>query len=78
MIEYFQQVYSQILGYFPNFLHPYISIVLALLLIYSIYEVIKSNFIYLIVLIVLLPAAIPILKSVFDSIFSIIKFLLGM
>ncbi len=77
MIGYFQGVYTQLLSYFPDFLHPFISIVLALFLIYSIYQVVKSNFIYLIALIVLLPASIPILRSIADSLLVIIRYLLG-
>lgn len=69
--------YNQILGYFPNFLHPYISVALAIFLVYSIFQVLKRNFIYLIVLIILLPASVPILKGVWEALVSIIKFLLG-
>lgn len=69
--------YNQILGYFPNFLHPFISIGLAVFLIYSIFQVLKRNFIWLIVLVILLPASIPILKGVWSALLSVVKFLLG-
>lgn len=69
--------YNQILGYFPNFLHPFISIALAVFLVYSIFQVLKKNFIYLIVLVVLLPASVPILKSLWEVLLGVIKFLLG-
>lgn len=78
MFDYFQQIYNQLLGYFPAFLHPVISVVLAVLLIYSIFQVIKRNFIFLIVLVVLLPASVPILKNIVDSLVKIVKYLLGM
>ncbi len=77
-MDYLQGIYQQFLSYFPGFLHPIISIVIAILLVYSIFQTLKRNFIFLIVLVVLLPASIPILKSVVDILISFIKFLLGM
>ncbi len=76
-MAYFQELYTQLLSYFPGFLHPVISIALAALIIYAIFQTARQNFIYIIVLVILLPASIPILKSVVDSVVSIIKFLLG-
>jgi hypothetical protein len=40
-------------------------------------QALKRNFIYLIVLVVLLPASIPILKGVVEFIIELIKYLLG-
>ena len=77
MLAYITQIYNQFLGYFPNFLHPIISLALAVLLAYSIFQALKKNFIFLIVLAVLLPAAVPILKAVGEGIIELMKFLLG-
>lgn len=71
-----QDLYTQFLGYFPNFLHPVISLVLVIFLVYSIFQVLKKNFIYLILLVVLLPAAIPIIKQIFATILTVIRYLL--
>lgn len=71
-------LYNQFLSIFPASLHPFISIALAIFLIYSIVQVIRRDFIYLIVLIVLLPASIPILKSVAEVLLQFIKYLLHM
>ncbi len=71
-----QNLYNQFLGIFPDFLQPFISIALALLLIYSVFQTVKQNFIWLIALIVLLPASIPILKDVFTAVVAFIKVLL--
>lgn len=77
MIIYFTDLYNQFLNYFPTFLHPIISLVLVVFLVYSIFQALKRNFIFLIVLVVLLPASVPILKSVVQGIVELITFLLG-
>ena len=77
-MEFLTGLYQQFLGFFPNFLHPFISIAVVIFLIYSIVQAIKSNFIFLIIIVVLLPASIPILKSVADILINFIKYLLGM
>jgi hypothetical protein len=76
MIQQLQQLYTGLLDLFPTFLHPFISIALAILLVVSIVQVLKRNFVYLVVLVVLLPASIPILKNVFDALLGFIKFIL--
>ena len=76
-MQYLQNLYNQFLSYFPGFLHPVISIIVVIFLVYSIVQLLKRNFIWLIVLVVLLPASIPILKNVVDVLVSLIKFLLG-
>lgn len=59
-------------------MHPIISIIVVIFLVYSIVQALKRNFIFLIVLVVLLPASIPILKNVVDILIGFIKWLLGM
>lgn len=71
-----QNLYIEFLTNFPENLRPIISIGLAVLLVYAVLKVIKKDFIYIIALIVLLPASIPILKSVWEGVVSFIKFLL--
>lgn len=71
-----EELYRQFLGFFPVFLQPVISLVIAIFLVFSIIQVIKRNFIYLILLVVLLPAAIPVLKEIWKSVLAVIKFLL--
>jgi hypothetical protein len=77
MIMYFQEVYTQFLANFPGWLHPFISLALAALLVYSIFQVIKQNFVYLILLVILLPASIPFLRNLFDTVMAIVKYLFG-
>lgn len=72
-----QSLYIQFLSNFPETLRPFISIGLAVLLVYAIFKVIKKDFIYLIALVILLPASVPILKNVWQGIVMFIKFLLN-
>jgi hypothetical protein len=77
-MEFLTNLYNQFLSFFPSFLHPVISIIVVIFLVYSIVQALKKNFIFLIILVVLLPASIPILKQVFDILITFIKYLLGM
>lgn len=72
-----QSLYLEFLGNFPENLRPIISIGLAVLLVYAVLKVIKKDFVYIIALIVLLPASIPILKSVWEGVAGFVKFLLN-
>jgi len=72
-----QSLYLQFLTNFPVSLRPLISIGLAVLIVYSIFKVIKKDWIFLIALIILLPASQPILQSVWQGIVVFIKFLLN-
>ncbi len=72
-----QSLYLQFLTNFPENLRPVVSIALAVLLLYSVFKVIKKEFVYIIALVVLLPASVPILKNVWQGILAFVKFLLG-
>lgn len=72
-----QQLYVEFLKNFPTSLQPVISIGLAVLLVYSIFKILKKDFIFLIALVVLLPASVPILKNVWQGVVAFIKFLLN-
>lgn len=72
-----QSLYLQFLSNFPVTLRPLISIGVAILIVYSIFKVIKKDWIFLIALVILLPASQPILQSVWQGIVAFIKFLLN-
>jgi hypothetical protein len=72
-----QTLYLQFLNNFPVNLRPVISIGIAVLIVYSIFKVLKKDWIFLIALIILLPASQPILQSVWEGIVVFIKFLLN-
>jgi hypothetical protein len=69
-------IYDKFLESFPPNLHGVVSLALAALIIIGIFKVIKKDFIYIILLVVLLPASVPILKNIYESLVNIIKFLL--
>ncbi len=72
-----QNIYLQFLSNFPVGIRPIVSIGLAILLVYSIFKVIKKDFLYIILLVVLLPGSVPILKSIWEGVVTIVKFLLN-
>jgi len=73
-----QNLYLEFLNNFPSPLQPIISIGLAVLIGYSIVKIIRKDFIFIILLIVLLPGSVAILKSVWQGVVSFVKFLLNM
>ena len=72
----FYGIFDQFLGFFPEKFHGVVSILLAVLIVIGIYKVIKRQLVYLVLLIILLPAAGPILKNVWAQILEVLKFLL--
>jgi len=72
-----QNLYLQFLTNFPVGLRPVVSIALAVLIVYSIFKVIKQDFLWIIVLLVLLPGSTTILSSIWQGIVSFIKFLIS-
>ncbi len=72
-----QNLYLQFLNNFPVNLRPLISIGLAVLIVYSIFKVLKKDWIFLIALVILLPASKSILQNVWEALVVFIKFLLN-
>jgi hypothetical protein len=68
-------LYNQFLNFFPYAWHPYVSFVIAILLIYAIIKILQRDFIFLILLIVLLPASVPILKGIWISVLAAMAYL---
>lgn len=74
----FNQIYSiyyQFLNYFPKDYHFFISLVLAGLIVFAAFKVIKRNFIFIILLVILLPQSVPILKSIWEGLMQVLAFL---
>ena len=69
-------IYNQFLSYFPDKVHGLVSFALAVLLVFGIYKILKKEVVYIILLVVLLPASVPILKNAWAQIMEILKFLL--
>lgn len=69
-------IYNQFLSFFPPNLHGLVSLGLAVLIVIAILQILKKNFVYIILLVVLLPASVPILQNIWESLVNIVKFLL--
>ena len=76
MMESVYSIYAQFLSFFPEKFHGLVSLALAMLLVWGIYKVVRRQFVYIVLLIVLLPASVPILKSVWAQVLELLKFLL--
>ncbi|MGE5392404.1 MAG: hypothetical protein ACM3NH_01540 [Candidatus Saccharibacteria bacterium] len=76
MIDQVFSIYGQFLSYFPANMHWAVSLVLAVLLVVAVYKIVKKNFIYIVLLIVLLPASVPILRNIWESAVNLVRFLL--
>ncbi|MGE5298145.1 MAG: hypothetical protein ACM3KM_03205 [Acidobacteriaceae bacterium] len=70
------EIYNQFIGYFPHNIQWAVSAILAVLIIWAVIKVLSRQFIYIILLVVLLPASVPIFKNVWNSVAQVIKFLL--
>ncbi len=71
-----QNLYLEFLNNFPAELRPIISLGVAVLLVYAIFKVVKKDWIYIVVLVVLLPGSVPFLKSIWEGVVTFVKFLL--
>ena len=69
-------IYNQFLSFFPAGSHWIVSLILAVVLVVAVFKVITRHFIWLILLVILLPASQPILKTLWSGISDLIKFLL--
>ena len=72
-----QQIYDSFLVAFPEPLRPYISLAVGVCLVVAIVQVLRKEFIWLIVLIILLPESVPILKGVATTLLAFLQYLFG-
>lgn len=75
MLSEIVQIYLSFLSHVPEQFRGYVSILLGLFIIYSIIQIIRRQFIWIIVLIVLLPTSVPILRGAADGVARFLKFL---
>jgi len=74
--EEFFGLYEVFLSNFPEGYHGIISIALVILLVYSLYQVIKKNFIFIILLVILIPQSVPIIKIAWSSLLEFLQYLI--
>ena len=70
-----QDLYIQFLNNFPVGIQPVVSLILAILIIYTVFRIIKRDFIFIIALAILVPTSIPVMKSVWSGIVEVVKYL---
>ena len=70
-------IYDQFLNYFPARLHGLVSLILAVLLVYGIYKVMRKQLVYIVLLVILLPASVPILKNIWEQALQLLQFLVN-
>jgi len=71
----FIDYYNKFLGLFPPSTHWLVSAIILASLVVAFFLLISSNWLFLLVLIVLLPALYPVLKNFFGEIYTFILYL---
>ncbi len=74
-MNFFYTYYDKFLAIFPNQWHSLISILVLAFFVILLYTLVKRSILWLALLILIVPASIPVLHNVWDSILEIIKFL---
>ncbi len=69
--------YDLFLNKFPHQYHTLISIAILTLFIVLLYNLLKRNFIWILLLVILVPASIPIVSKIYSGILEIIRYLAG-
>lgn len=69
-------IYDQFLSNFPPGFHVVISLVILVVFVIALFNLIKKDLLWLILLILIVPASIPILNNVWMGILEIFRFLL--
>jgi len=70
-------IYGQFLNNFPEDVRWIVSLGLAVLIVYGIYKVVKRQFIFIVLLVILLPASVPILKNIWEQLYEVLQFLIS-
>lgn len=70
-------VYDRFLAIFPPHFQGIISLFVFVLVIFAIYKIIKKDFIWIIALILLLPASISILSKIWNSLVEFLQYLIN-
>lgn len=73
-----EELYIQFLANFPVGLQPIVSGVLGAIIIYTVFRIIKRDFIFILALVILVPTSIPVLKSIWAGLVTVIKYLFNL
>lgn len=75
MLQLFN-LYNQFLAYFPAQYHSLVSLIILVVFIGALYNLVKRNLIWLLLLILIVPTSIPILNNIWQGILEIMRYLL--
>lgn len=75
MLDQLISLYSQFLSLFPPELHFWVSLIIFVVLVFWLLDLVKRSLLWLVLLIILLPASIPILRQILEGILSFLRFL---
>ena len=69
-------IYEHFIGIFPINIQWIISLIIFVFIILAVIDLVKRNFVFLLLLILLIPASIPLLKSIFQGLIAFLQKLL--
>lgn len=76
--DFFVNTYNQFLGIFPAPIQSFITLIIVIGLVIGFINLIRTNALFLIVLVVLLPAIVPILQHFFSDLYNFFLYLVGL
>jgi hypothetical protein len=76
MLEQVYSLWLDFLALFPNSIRWLVSLVVFIIFVKIIINLVKKSFIWLLLLILFVPASIPLIKEIFSSLFNFLKLIL--
>lgn len=74
-VNVFIDIYNQFLGLFPASTHWLVSLIILISIVAALFILISTNWLFLILAVILLPVIYPVLKNFFTEIYSFILYL---
>lgn len=74
----FTDIFTSFVSAFPHFLQPYVSVLVGIFLIFTVVQIIRRQFVWLIALAILLPSSVAILRSVVEALAGLLRYLFAM
>ncbi len=71
----FTDIFTKFVSVFPQFLQPYVSVLVGVFLVITVIQIIRRQFVWLIALVILLPSSLAILRSVGNVLADVLRFL---
>lgn len=77
MLNQIIQLYQSFLNLFPPGLHFWISLAIFLVLVFWVLDLVKRSLVWLILLVILVPASIPLLRQIVDGLLRFLRVVVG-